>query len=254
MDRLSRLLFLLPLLLLISCGSSVEMIEEEEPVGFSPWYTIDESLEPDPVIESRLQTWRKEHNTLMGEPVTTAEGPFRLQLPESSLGNLTTDILRYRASLEMHTFVHIALLHPDHLKTDLPEGEVTAGDLYELMPFDHTLVVLEIDGRSVQRLADDIASRGGTPISGMRMNITDGRASGLLIDSEQPDPETTYYLATSSAVAGGDGEYTITATDRHDFPIKVRDLLITYLKNRQQFTPVEDLRIRNLDTPVRSGR
>src|SRR5690625_3895300 len=92
MDRLSRLLFLLPLLLLISCGSSVEMIEEEEPVGFSPWYTIDESLEPDPVIESRLQTWRKEHNTLMGEPVTTAEGPFRLQLPESSLGNLTTDI------------------------------------------------------------------------------------------------------------------------------------------------------------------
>lgn len=262
-ERRFRLLPLFTLLVLISCGliscrSSAELVDEPEPVGFSPWYTIDasleRSLEPDPAIEELLNSWREEFNRVMMEPLTTAEGSFTYSSgrPESSLGNLVTDIVRYRASLEMHTYVDIALLDADHLRADLPEGAVKAGDLYELMPFDHRLVVLEIDGRSVQRFADDIASRGGVPVSGLRMNISGGSASGLLVDSERPDPDGIYYLATSSAVADGYGTYDLTVTERHEFPIQIRDLLMTYLKNRDQFTPVEDLRIRQLDTPVES--
>lgn len=236
-------LVLLAFLFAVSC-KSVEIPVDQ--LDVDTFYTINDSLQKDEDIEAWLDQHRLHYMREMGRPVATAMDDFRFGQPESSLGNLAADMIRYRATHEKHRFVHIALINPDAMKIEFEEGVITLGHLYEFMPYDNTLVIMEMKGSIVRNLADEIAEQGGIPLSGMRMTISNGQASDILIDSESIDPEMTYYVATSSYLADGNGDFSSLdqAEQRHDYSLLIRDLFIDYMRSRRVFTPMEDLRVR----------
>lgn len=234
---------LLSLLVTVSC-KSVEIPVDQ--LDVNSFYTISDSLQKDEEIESWLNQHRIQYMRVMGRPVATALDDFHFGQPESSLGNLAADMIRYRATHENQRYVHIALINPDGMKIEFEEGVITLGDLYEFMPYDITLVILEMKGNAVRELAEEIADQGGVPLSGMRMTISGGRASDILVDSESIDPEMIYYVATSSYLADGKGNFSSLeqAEQRHDYSLLIRDLFIDYMRSRRIFTPMEDLRVR----------
>ncbi len=242
--RFNHLTILLLFLLLLSCTSQEKLTGVEA----EPFYTIDESLDKDEEIEAKLASWREIYGEEMDRRVVEALGNFHFGKPESSLGNLTADMLRYRASHEMERFVHLALINRDGFGIEFREGPITLDHLYQFMPYDNTLVVLEMPGSKIAKLADEIASRGGVPVSGLRMMINNGRATGILVNSEHLDPERTYYLATSSYVAGGGGGFDslLEHNTRHDFDLLIRDLFIDHLRRYREVAPEVDLRIREM--------
>ena len=244
MTKTGKLTLLLLLIVTVSCKSSEEIVEE--PLAYQPFYTINDSLEQDPDIENWLKPYRESYEQIMGRRIARANGPLTFGQPESSLGNLATDIIRYRAIHEYQKFVHIAVMNPDGFQVEFEEGDITLGDLYEFMPYDNTLVILEMEGQYVRKLADEIAKKGGVPLSGMRMTIVDGRATGVLVDSESLEDDAIYLVATSSYVArGGGGFHSLqNGSGRHDYSVLIRDIFIDYMRSRREFTPVEDLRIR----------
>jgi 2',3'-cyclic-nucleotide 2'-phosphodiesterase (5'-nucleotidase family) len=227
----------------ISCKSSEKVAE---PLEYRSFYSIGDSLEKDPAVESWLESWREIYNREMERPVARAHGSLTFGRPESSLGNLAADMIRYRAAHEFRKYVHIALIDSDGLKVEFDEGDISLGDLYEFMPYDNTLVILELQGSYIKDLADEIAAIGGAPVSGMRMTINDETATGILVDSESLDPDKLYLVATSSYVANGDGGFDSIQNSavRHDYSLLIRDIFIDHMRRSRELTPVEDLRIR----------
>lgn len=182
--RILAVLQFLFLFTVISCKSSEQIIEDEPP--YQPFYAIDDSLEKDREIEAWLHPYRTEYEQEMGRVIATAEGDFTFGQPESSLGNLVSDLIRYRASHEMRQYVHVGLIDDESFQLELLEGDITLGELYEFMPYSSSLVVFEMNGNQIQNLANEIAEKGGVPVSGLRMNIRDNSAGSVLVHTESP--------------------------------------------------------------------
>ncbi|MEX0994403.1 MAG: 5'-nucleotidase [Balneolaceae bacterium] len=224
----------------------------DEPVEAQYYYSLDGQIPKDAELEEWLKPFREIYREEMGRRLTSAEAPLKLQSPESTLGNLAADMIRFRAAYEMKEFVHLGLIKKSALRTELPEGWITYGDLYELVPDNSTLVILKVTGRHLQDLAGEIARKGGAPVSGMRLGIAGHKAKGVLVNSETLLPGRYYYVATTSDIAdqNGDGgfESLYSYEERYDFPLLIRDLFIDYMESKRSLDPVLDHRIRSLES------
>ena len=233
------------LLILLTACSGTEKVVEDKPV-----YTDEDieeaALSEDSEITETLEKYRPRYQTEMGIILTDVKEPIRFQKPESPLGNIAADALRFRASRESRRFVHIGIIGEASFRLNFDEGPLTLGEVYEFMPYENHLVKLKLTGEQVLELADQIAEQGGSPISGMRFRIEDNRAKGVIVNSEIVMPENEYWVATSNWVADGGDNFPVLweAKERVDFDVSVRELYVNYFRNRQTVEPVIDGRIR----------
>lgn len=122
----------------------------------------------------------------------------------------------------------LSLVNAGGVRTSLEAGPLTVGDVYTLLPFGNTLVVLELSGSRVQDVLEqgvDIAlggNSGAFPYAGnvrSRIDLTasrgervteievrDGSGTWLLLD-----PDKTYRVVVSSYLAGGGDGYSLLA-------------------------------------------
>lgn len=137
--------------------------------------------------------------------VTIVDGPIRASRPEEcALGNLFTDLMR----AAQHT--DVALTNGGGLRADLPEGELTYGQLYGAMPFDNVFATIRLTGAELARFVADNLQRSGSfmSLSGVRatarcvggalvatLTRDDGRAIG---DDEMLTLATSDFLATET--------------------------------------------------------
>ncbi len=204
--------------------------------------------DPDPEISFLLDTYRESLNEVMGSRVAVVTDTIRFGQPESPLGNLVSDAIRYRAGSELGRFVNIGIIGEISFRLFLTPGDLTLGDVLEFMPYDNHLVVLTLPGYKVAELAHQVADQGGAPVSGLRFRINDGRAAGILVNSQVLDRNRDYLVATSSWVANGGDRYPAVweYTDRIDLTdVDVRELYIDYFRSRREIHPITDGRLRN---------
>ena len=97
--------------------------------------------------------------------------------------------------------IHFSIVNNGGLRTSLPKGKITVGDVFELMPFENELVLLSLTGSQVSELADYIASRGGEGVSGISFGMLSGRAEGIKIQNRPLEPDSTYWMVTSDYIA-----------------------------------------------------
>jgi 2',3'-cyclic-nucleotide 2'-phosphodiesterase (5'-nucleotidase family) len=237
---------------LFGCSSVQPAIESPEipyhTLHYYPFYDITEKLASDSLISAHLDSYRDGYNDVMGIPVALVVETLRLGQPESSFGNLLSDVIRFRAAREMKTYVHIGLINNDSIKLNLNRGPLTLGDLYEMMPYDNHLVILTLTGDQVVKLANRIAELGGEPVSGIRMRIVNSRAMGLLVNSETVRPDGQYFVATSNYLAGGGGglfPVLTEAKERNEMSdLLIREIYREYFNNLRELNPQMDQRIR----------
>src|SRR5690606_12284314 len=118
------------------------------------------------------------------------------------------------------------------LRNPLPQGDITVGHIFELMPFENTISVLTLSGVQVQRMADQIAADGGEPVSGIRFRINNGKATDILVNYEPLNPDSTYLVATNNYMAdrGGSIEALWNPIHRVDLDVLIRDAMIEYIR------------------------
>jgi len=202
--------------------------------------------EPDMVIASALEDYRPSLNSVTGEKIAMVTDTLQFGKPESPLGNLVADALRFRAGSELGQFVNIGIIGEISFRIFLTPGELTRGEVMEFMPYDNNLVVLSLTGNKIAELANQIAAQGGGPVSGMRFSIADGQARGILVNSQVLDLNKSYTVATSNWVANGGDRFPALwqYTDRIDLDVNIRQLYLDYFKSRREIDPVTDGRIR----------
>jgi 2',3'-cyclic-nucleotide 2'-phosphodiesterase (5'-nucleotidase family) len=146
----------------------------------------------------------------------------------SPLGNLVADSFRRAAGTEL------AFTNKGGLRTHLTAGPVTARQLFELLPFDNTLVSLTLTGAEVRQVLQRSLGKDRRPleISGGSYRYTerDGNRELLdvTIDGRPLEPSRDYRIATSSFLArGGDGQTTFAAGRRVvDHGVVLHEVLI----------------------------
>jgi len=142
---------------------------------------------------------------------------------ESTLGNFVTDLcLNY-------TNAHMCVMNNGGLRTTINKGEITRGKLYELMPFENELVVLELNKDDYIGLLNYISKRGGEPFSGI--NITMDKEGEILSNSwpvNFENGEKVRVLTSDYLADGGDKMSFFQNKEQEKAGIKIRDAIIDY--------------------------
>lgn len=153
--------------------------------------------------------------------------------PESPLSNYAVDALRSFAEKYTKEKIDMALLNLGGIRTDLPKGAVRVYDIVSIFPFNNYLSILEVEGTTLQRIFDNMASRNRVEaLSGVRMKIEGDRVAECTVGGKKFDPGRTYKVATIDfLVTGGDGiEWGDGILMRGDTGILLRDVIISEMK------------------------
>lgn len=153
--------------------------------------------------------------------------------PESLLSNLIADVLKEASFKHTGKPAEIAVINIGGLRNDLPSGNISYGDVYEVLPFENSLCVLTMTGKSVRQLFKEIAKSRGEGISGARLILSqDGRLIDAQVDGRKIDENKLYTVATVDYLSeGNDGMTAFLEAKEKICPdgITLRQLFLDYI-------------------------
>ncbi|MCL4814851.1 MAG: 5'-nucleotidase C-terminal domain-containing protein [Vicinamibacteraceae bacterium] len=184
-------------------------VEEGRVTGFThELVTLDESIELDPevdsIVKAQLSPFRERTGVVLGETRTALN---RMTVLESTMDNLLTD-----AYLDL-TGADVAFSHGWRYGAPVVPGEVTLGDLWQIVPTNPDVVTMEMTGEAIRtRLeaslesvyaADPMRQKGGYVI----------RVSGLhaVVRLNNPKGARVEQLDIAGAPAKADRVYRVAA-------------------------------------------
>ncbi len=160
---------------------------------------------------------------------------------ESTMNNLIGDIMLWQTSTDF-AFINYGDIH-----ADFEAGPITNLDLYKLIPFDRTLVILQVNGEFLQKLVEYNISgaRQGMAIAGGKVECDMARPNFHRLNyfqvGEYPFyPEKVYKIVTTDYLVAGNAGFEILTTIE---PAKVfktgillRDAVKEYIKLNSPLT------------------
>ncbi len=212
-------------------------------------YRIQSTAPTDSSIVKLVKPYADSVNKTMNDVIGVLETSLEKKQPEGTLNNWTADVMLELSRKKFNTQVDAAILNYGGLRlTQLAAGPVTVGKIYELSPFDNTIVLLSVPGKNLLEFLNLIAERGGWPVAGIRMNIRDKKATEVQVQGSSLDPNRIYTIATVDYIAnGGDNTVMLAGLPRQDIGFLFRDALIEYVtdmnKKGQHISGVLDNRV-----------
>ncbi|HMP74171.1 MAG TPA: 5'-nucleotidase C-terminal domain-containing protein [Kiritimatiellia bacterium] len=210
---------------------SVATLEPNLPASTHDYIRVDESIGIHQEIHAYILPYTAKLEEEMSRPLTQNPVALPIGQPESPLGNLVADLIRLHTRETVGHHVDLALINWRGLRITLPQGTITVGTVYELMPFENYFTVLRYSGDQMTRLFEEIAAYGGEPYSGARMTLRNRQPVDLLINGEPIDPSRMYWLVTNNWLADGGGEMPTLwdYLERIDTGVLIREALIDEL-------------------------
>lgn len=243
MHRLS--IVFLSLLFLFSCSRHLVVREiNTRNIAVTP-----QAATVDSVLESLVKPYRDSLEKDMNTLVTISAVPLVKGKPESKLTNLMADILldfgnNYVQNQYLNFKPDASYVNYGGLRASLPQGEITVQRIFELMPFENELVMVELSGIDFIQMADKIAARGGEGVAGFRLGIRDGKASSVTVRGKAIDPQASYWVVTSDYIANGGDQMSmfVNARQRINTGTRIRDELIRALTVRYKESGTIDVK------------
>ena len=159
--------------------------------------------------------------------IVSTDIPLTKAQPECTLGNFMADAMLISAKkIDPKTDGAIANQGGIRL-TYINPGPITKGKIYELMPFDNMLAIVEVPGSIMQQFCDAIAARKGWPVSNIHFTIKDKKAINIMIGDQPMNEHRFYKIAINDYMArGGDNCYFLSPLIKKFTTVLLRDALI----------------------------
>ena len=159
-----------------------------------------------------------------------------------SLGNFVTEGMRAQAKAKLGKPITLAIVNAGGLrKNEISAGDLRASDIFELLPFENSLVALEINGAQLSKLLQ-VATRDAQ--SGARIHFKwndQNRAeflSGKLVDEsgreQEIDPQKIYTIVTIDYLLNlNSGAYALLHEAKSKTPLNLtlRDSIMNYVRS-----------------------
>lgn len=210
-------------------------------------------------IEAFLKPFRdslsKEMNVVIGE----AGADFYKD--KGSLGKLVVEAMEEKSkSLSKKELTGVITNSGGLRIQQLPKGPITTGKIFELLPFENELVLVEVPGSVLEKWMNFIESKGGWPTSYL---IPYRKKSGVLLEDTlrkimgslpasadkskfasalkhlQTKSDSIYYIATNDYLAnGGDNCDFLKSCKKIETGILLRTLMMDYIKEQKVVNPI----------------
>lgn len=164
---------------------------------------VNKTVAADSTMEARIQPYRQEVTKKMSEVVGVAPVALNKGNYDSPIGNFVVDLQMEQAKPVYGKSIDLSLTTDGGLRVPLPAGNITTGNIFELMPFENELVVLTLKGETVKQLFDYAAKTKTAPIGNATYTVKGGIAADVVIAGEPLALNRTYTLVTSDYLAGG---------------------------------------------------
>ena len=203
---------------------------------------IDDSIPPDPELEKLLAPYSakvRELSLVIGR----LDRPLKKEpVGAGTLGNFVTDGMRAYAESKLGKHVDLTIMNAGGLrKNTISEGELRASDVFELLPFENALMVVEITGANLLKLLPPLV-RDAQSGAELQYKWNDQNRpefiSGKLIDAngheQEIDPNKLYTIVTIDyllKVGGGAFAPLKEAKDVTPLKITLRDAVMEYVKS-----------------------
>ncbi len=241
------------ILVFLSCGEEKSALSEVEgkqlPItsALAPVNTIDDFVAPyreriDQVLDSSLAYAAKN--------ITKDDGKYN-----TTAGNLMADIILEMANpvfkARTKKDIDFVVLNHGGIRSVISKGPVSARTAYEIMPFENTIAIVELTGKSVRELVSFlIEARRPQPIAGIQIVLDkNGELQSVNIGGKPFNETRSYFIATSNYLVNGGDDMGFFTHGLHvtEIDYKVRNAIIDYFKKVDTLSPVVDNRFMQLN-------
>ena len=205
---------------LISCNKKTKV---QFPIQIAS-IPIDTALKADSSILEIYKPYKLGLDSIMNEVICYS--PFFLEKskPESRLSNWMADVCLN--TLNEKYEVDFCLLNYGGIRSTLPNGDITTKNIFQLMPFENELVIIEIPDSSFTKALDYLKQSEGHPISGIELKILNTTITHSLQAKKSIKIATSDYLAN-----GGDRMFFFAdSIQMIKTDLKIRDVLLAECK------------------------
>ena len=233
-DNLNYII-LLSIALCVSCGTTQMHLADAE----VSYLEADNSFDDDQTsedISELIQPYKAQLDAEMNMVIGHLPEDLVKKRPSSNMGNWFCDALVEMArKYEPETV--LAIQNYGGLRLPfLGSGPLTKSEVFELMPFDNKLVILDLDYGQFIELLKQISEDGGWPVSrGLELKTTDGKIERLKLNGKDPAPHERFIVAMPDYVAnGGGGCHFLKDIPQIDTGMYVREAVIEYCLELQR--------------------
>lgn len=230
MTRFLSVPALFALLFVLSCHRPVYLQEQHH-----QYYSVRNDTLVDSVMLGMIRPYKTGVDTQMQLVIGHAAIPLSKAQPESTLGNFMADA-QLETARRIDPDVSISVMNYGGIRLPyIASGPLTKGKMYELMPFDNMLTIIDIPGSVLRQFCDHMARAGGWPVTGISFTIKNKKATDILINGVPPEDTMLYKVALSDYIAGG-GDHCnfLLPLPRKNTGILIRDAMIVYVMNLSQ--------------------
>ena len=194
-----------------------------------------------PQVRAIIDYWNEQLQERLGTVVGRSDVAWNgerefVRTSETNLGNLAADVIREAVGSD------IAVTNGGGIRASINPGDITVADIYNVLPFDNSLVVVEMLGMDIiEALEHSVRlvpeqNGGFLQVSGLTFEVDPkaqpgGRVINVRVNGERISPSKTYTVATNDFLAaGGDGYETfMNAKLVADTGIMLRDVMVDYV-------------------------
>ena len=194
---------------------------------------VADSAHRDAEMTALIVPYKTRLDEKMGRVIGRCAEDMEVAQPESLLGNLIAKML-YEEAAGRTEGVDMAITNVGGIRRTLYAGDITVGDIFEILPFDNALVVLDYKGSDILALADAIAAKGGEATYGISFGMRDGRAVDVRVGGTAVDTARTYRVVTNDYLSFGNDylEPLARYTASEPLGLFLRDVAIEYVCRR----------------------
>ncbi len=202
---------------------------------------INQQVLSDSSIVKYYQPFKKNlEESLMNTPISYSPETYKKNDGElnSTLSNMFADATYEMSNPVFNKMsgenIDIVLLNNGGIRSIISKGNISEKTAFELMPFENSIVVLELSGLSIIKMIDYLRKvKLQHPISGLQITLNnDYSVNEVKINGVSIENNKKYYVATTDyLLEGGDKMYFLAETTKTtDINYKMRDILIDYFK------------------------
>ncbi len=240
------------LMLLSSCKKEKHLVKIE-----GTRIEINESISGNSDIESFIKPYRENirknlDSVLAYAPETYSKRDGKLN---TAIGNLMADIVLEQANpifrSRTENTINMVLLNYGGIRASIPKGNVTARTAYQIMPFENSIVVVEMKGNHIKKLIEYLQkSQQAHPFSGLKLTVdANFDITKALINNKEIKDEETYFVATNDYLYNGGSEMYFFKQGGKSYTLnyKIRNAMIDYFRKVDTITPIVDDRFTQIN-------
>jgi 2',3'-cyclic-nucleotide 2'-phosphodiesterase (5'-nucleotidase family) len=206
--------------------------------------SVSTEIESNETISNEIRPYKDSLDKKMNEVLGKSDHDFVVQRPSSNLMNWLSDaILTNQTRTVRFDQPIICLLNTGGIRSTIGKGNVTLGDVYKIMPFDNTLVWVELPVSVIPQIETFLKQTGGEPIANCQLMNGKLKINGI------KENTTHFWVLTSDYLLNGGDKMVFfqEKTNVKSTEKLLRDILIEEIKIQGTMIENSEKRINNND-------